>query len=105
MRPGSEPVVTTCSALEGTGIEKLWDSVVSRVSQRAASGDLARRRQEQQVGWMWAMVQDGLRSALRAHPEVSALVPTLEADVREGRATPTSAALRVLGAFLPRMPA
>jgi LAO/AO transport system kinase len=105
MRPGAEPVVTTCSALEGTGIEKLWDSVVERVARRAASGELSRRRQEQQVGWMWAMVQDGLRSALRAHPEVSALVPSLETDVREGRATPTSAALRVLGAFLPRMPA
>ncbi|MCY1023165.1 methylmalonyl Co-A mutase-associated GTPase MeaB [Pyxidicoccus sp. MSG2] len=105
MRPGAEPVVTTCSALEGTGIEKLWDSVVERVSRRVASGELARRRQEQQVGWMWAMVQDGLRAALRAHPEVSALVPSLETDVREGRATPTSAALRVLGAFLPRMPA
>ncbi|WP_163996482.1 methylmalonyl Co-A mutase-associated GTPase MeaB [Pyxidicoccus caerfyrddinensis] len=105
MRPGAEPVVTTCSALEGTGIEKLWDSVVERIARRAASGELSRRRQEQQVGWMWAMVQDGLRSALRAHPEVSALVPSLETDVREGRATPTSAALRVLGAFLPRMPA
>lgn len=105
MRPGAEPVVTTCSALEGTGIEKLWDAVVTQLSRRAASGELSRRRKEQQVGWMWAMVQDGLRSALRAHPEVAALVPTLEGDVREGRATPTSAALRVLGAFLPRMPA
>ncbi|MCP3142205.1 methylmalonyl Co-A mutase-associated GTPase MeaB [Pyxidicoccus xibeiensis] len=105
MRPGAEPVVTTCSALEGLGIDTLWDSVATHISRRAASGELSRRRKEQQVGWMWAMVHDGLRSALRAHPEVSALVPTLEGDVREGRATPTSAALRVLGAFLPRLPA
>ena len=102
MRPGAEPVVTTCSALEGTGVEQLWDSVVTQVSRRITSGELAHRRKEQQVGWMWAMVHDGLRSALRAHPEVAALVPALEGDVREGRATPTSAALRVLGAFLPR---
>jgi LAO/AO transport system kinase len=105
MRPGSEPVITTCSALEGTGIPELWESVVTQLSRRAASGELAHRRQSQQVGWMWAMVHDGLRAALRAHPEVAALVPTLEQDVREGRATPTSAALRVLGTFLPRPPA
>jgi LAO/AO transport system kinase len=105
MRPGSEPVITTCSALEGTGIEELWNAITSHLAQRTASGELAHRRQGQQVGWMWAMVHDGLRAALRAHPEVAALVPTLEGDVREGRATPTSAALRVLGTFLPRPPA
>jgi LAO/AO transport system kinase len=42
-----------------------------------------------------------VRAAMRAHPEVAALLPTLETDVREGRATPTTAALRVLRAFLP----
>nr|WP_227027771.1 methylmalonyl Co-A mutase-associated GTPase MeaB [Corallococcus soli] len=102
MRPGAEPVVTTCSAMEGTGIDLLWDSVESVIAQREASGALAQRRTQQQVGWMWAMVNDGLRAALRAHPDVAALVPCLEQDVREGRATPTSAALQVLGAFLPR---
>ncbi|QDE89229.1 ATPase/protein kinase [Myxococcus xanthus] len=101
MRPGAEPEITTCSALEGSGIEKLWTSVETQLGRSAASGAMERRRKAQQVQWMWSMVQDGLRAALRAHPEVSALVPTLEADVREGRATPTSAALRVLGAFLP----
>ncbi|RJS22642.1 methylmalonyl Co-A mutase-associated GTPase MeaB [Corallococcus sp. H22C18031201] len=101
MRPGAEPEVTTCSAMEGTGIAKLWASVETQVGRREASGELGRRRRSQQVGWMWAMVQDGLRAALRAHPQVSTLVPALEADVREGRATPTSAALRVLDAFLP----
>ncbi|MFP2961064.1 methylmalonyl Co-A mutase-associated GTPase MeaB [Myxococcus sp. 1LA] len=101
MRPGAEPEITTCSALEGSGIEKLWTSVETQLGRSTASGALERRRKAQQVQWMWTMVQDGLRAALRAHPEVSALVPTLEADVREGRATPTSAALRVLGAFLP----
>lgn len=101
MRPGAEPEITTCSALEGSGIEKLWTSIETQLGRLAGSGALERRRKAQQVQWMWTMVQDGLRAALRAHPEVSALVPTLEADVREGRATPTSAALRVLGAFLP----
>ncbi|ADO74581.1 methylmalonyl Co-A mutase-associated GTPase MeaB [Stigmatella aurantiaca] len=103
MRAGAEPEVTTCSALEGTGIETLWSSIEAHLGTRAASGALERRRRAQQTGWMWSMVADGLQAALRAHPSVTALVPSLEADVREGRTTPTSAALRVLGAFLPRV--
>ncbi|AKF81455.1 membrane ATPase/protein kinase [Myxococcus fulvus 124B02] len=101
MRPGNEPVVTTCSALEGQGIAKLWEALEAQVGKRVASGTLEQRRRAQQVGWMWSMVQDGLRAALHANPTVAALVPVLEAEVREGRATPTSAALRVLESFLP----
>ncbi|MCP3164094.1 methylmalonyl Co-A mutase-associated GTPase MeaB [Myxococcus qinghaiensis] len=101
MRPGNEPVVTTCSAMEGTGIDALWTSLEAQVARRVASGAMEQRRHAQQVGWMWSMVQDGLRAALHANPMVAALVPQLENDVREGRATATSAALRVLGAFLP----
>ncbi|MDC0710162.1 methylmalonyl Co-A mutase-associated GTPase MeaB [Stigmatella sp. ncwal1] len=101
MRAGAEPEVTTCSALEGTGIETLWSSIETHLGAQAVSGNLERRRRMQQTGWMWSMVEDGLQAALRAHPGVAALVPSLEADVLEGRITPTSAALRVLGAFLP----
>lgn len=101
MRAGAEPEVTTCSALEGKGIQELWSSLSAQLDQRHASGELERRRRAQQTGWMWSMVEDGLRAALRAHPEVAALVPVLEADVREGRTTPASAALRMLGTFLP----
>jgi LAO/AO transport system kinase len=105
MRAGAEPEVTTCSALEGTGIAPLWSSIETHLGTRAASGELERRRRAQQVDWMWAMIEDGLRAALRAHPEVAALMPLLEVEVREGRVTPTSAALRVLGSFLPKSPA
>ncbi|XXF80795.1 methylmalonyl Co-A mutase-associated GTPase MeaB [Myxococcaceae bacterium GXIMD 01537] len=102
MRGSGAPDVTTCSALEGEGIAPLWSSIEKHLAARADSGVLERRRRAQQVGWMWSMVEDGLRAALRAHPVVSALVPTLEVEVREGRVNPTSAAVRVLEAFLPR---
>ena len=105
MRAGAEPEVLTCSALEGTGIAALWSSIETHLGTRSASGELARRRRAQQVDWMWAMIQDGLRAALRAHSEVAALIPTLETEVREGQVTPTSAALRVLDCFLPKPPA
>ncbi|MBM7116461.1 methylmalonyl Co-A mutase-associated GTPase MeaB [Archangium primigenium] len=101
MRPGAEPEVRTCSALEGVGIDTLWASLERQLGERRASGALEQRRRAQQVEWWWNLVEDGVRAAMRAHPEVAALLPTLETDVREGRATPTAAALRVLRAFLP----
>ena len=101
MRAGAEPEVLTCSALEGTGIGALWSSLDTQLAARAASGELARRRRAQQVHWMWNLVEDGLRAALRAHPEVAALLPSLEGAVREGTTPPTAAARRVLSTFLP----
>jgi LAO/AO transport system kinase len=105
MRAGAEPDVLTCSALEGTGIAALWSSIETHLGAHTASGRLAHRRRAQQVDWMWAMIQDGLRAALRAHPDVAALIPVLESQVREGQVTPTSASLRVLASFLPKPPA
>jgi LAO/AO transport system kinase len=101
MRAGAEPEVTTCSALENTGIERVWSSIETRLEAQRASGQLLKRRRAQQVDWMWSMIEDGLRAALHAHPDVAALGPALERDVREGLTTPTLAARRVLGAFLP----
>ncbi len=101
MRPGAEPEVTTCSALENTGIERVWSSIEKRLEAQRASGELEKRRRVQQVQWMWSMIEDGLRAALHAHPGVASLGPALERDVREGRATPTLAARRVLETFLP----
>ncbi|PTL76468.1 methylmalonyl Co-A mutase-associated GTPase MeaB [Vitiosangium sp. GDMCC 1.1324] len=100
MRAGAEPDVTTCSALENIGIDRVWSSVETRLDARQASGELLKRRRFQQVEWMRSMIEDGLRAALNSHPGVSAIGPALERDVREGRATPTSAARRVLGVFL-----
>ncbi|MFY0525659.1 methylmalonyl Co-A mutase-associated GTPase MeaB [Archangium gephyra] len=101
MRPGAEPDITTCSALENTGIERVWSSIEKRLEAQRASGELEKRRRVQQVQWMWSMIEDGLRAALHAHPGVASLGPALERDVREGRATPTLAARRVLETFLP----
>jgi len=104
MRPGAEPEITTCSALENTGIERVWSSIAKRLEAQRASGELEKRRRVQQVQWMWSMIEDGLRAALHAHPGVASLGPALERDVREGRATPTLAARRVLETFLPGPP-
>jgi len=102
MRGDSVPPVMTCSALEKTGLSELWASVVQSRADLEASGAFQKRRQSQQVRWMWDMVENGLRRALRGDPELSTLIAQLEDDVGKGRATPSAAATRVLRRFAER---
>jgi len=101
-RGDSVPPVVTCSALEKTGLNELWALVVESRRDLEASGEFQRKRQGQQVQWMWDMVEDGLRRALRSDPELSALIKQLEDAVGQGRATPSAAALQVLRRFAER---
>lgn len=48
---------------------------------------------------MWAMVRDRLEDAFKTAPGVAALVPELEAAVRQGSAPGFGAADRLLAAF------
>ena len=102
MRPESVPPVVTCSALEKTGLEELWALVMEDWNRQQGAGELAAKRQAQQVQWMWDMVEDGLRRALRSDAELSALLASLEAAVADGTATPSAAAWRVLARFAER---
>jgi LAO/AO transport system kinase len=61
-----------------------------------AAGELTRRRADQQVQWMWAMVRDRLMDRLRSDPGVREALPGLEHDVRAGGLTPTLAAEQIL---------
>ncbi len=102
MRPASPtwiPPVVTCSAVEGTGLDELWDRVLEHHRLVEESGELMERRRQQRLKWMWAMVSEQLMDALRRHPEVTARVNDLERSVLDGATTPTAAARALLKAF------
>ena len=90
--------VLTISAQSGSGLDDLWSTVIEHRGILETAGALASRRRDQQLRWMWAMVEDRLMTDLRTHAGVQALLPELEADVRDGRVPPTLAALRILDA-------
>ncbi|MBP2473439.1 LAO/AO transport system kinase [Crossiella equi] len=94
--------VLTCSALTDTGVEEVWAQTVRHRDQLSVSGELARKRRAQLLGWTWAMVHDRLLSDLREHPAVAALAPELTRRVTEGELTPALAAQRILEAFTGR---
>jgi LAO/AO transport system kinase len=92
--------VLQCSALLGTGIAEVWETVERyRDTPELAAGTSA-RRQAQARAWMWNEVNEALRARIRTDPRASAAAETLEARVTAGEITPTEAARVILGEFL-----
>jgi LAO/AO transport system kinase len=98
LNPRSEhwqPPVETYSALTGNGIAKLWQKILDHRSAMNASGEFAKRRREQQVKWMWSMLESRMLARLRTEPSVRAKVRKIETEVAEGRVTPSLAAEQI----------
>jgi LAO/AO transport system kinase len=91
---GSElwtPPVITFSALTGSGIAELWEKISEHRERMSAAGALAARRREQQVKWMWAMLEELVMARLKFDPALRARLPKLEAAVAAGRTSPAIA--------------
>jgi LAO/AO transport system kinase len=91
--------VLTCSALENTGLDEVWERIERHRVMLEETGELDRRRRDQQVGWTWNLVHDQLLARLHEDPRVRAIAPALEQQVRDGSVTATSAAQEILDAF------
>src|SRR5450759_2387741 len=89
--PTWSPPVVTYSAFTGNGISELWSQVQAHKKLMTASGELAARRREQQVKWMWSMLEERLTARLRSDPAVRGKVRQAEAAVAAGKLAPTLA--------------
>jgi LAO/AO transport system kinase len=90
-----QPPVMTYSALTGAGIPELWQNVLDHRSAMNASGDFAARRRQQQVKWMWSMLEQRMLARLRADASVRGKVKKLEVEVANGRVSPALAAEQI----------
>ncbi len=89
--PNWAPPVLTYSALTGAGVAELWTRVMAHRDTLTATGELGQRRREQQVKWMWTMLDDFFRGRIAAEPKLKAKLPHIEAAVAAGTLTPARA--------------
>lgn len=89
--PNWSPPVLTYSALTGRGIAELWNQVLAHRERMTASGEFAARRREQQVRWMWSMLEERLRTRLKSDTALKARLPAIERAVAEGTLAPAMA--------------
>jgi LAO/AO transport system kinase len=98
LSPRSEhwhPPVVTYSALTGAGIGELWQKILDHRTAMNACGEFAERRREQQVKWMWSMLEQRMLARLRSEPSIRAKVRKIETEVADGRIAPSLAAEQV----------
>ncbi|MGA8784049.1 MAG: methylmalonyl Co-A mutase-associated GTPase MeaB [Polaromonas sp.] len=96
------PQVLQLSALHNKGVDAFWAAVMQYKNLQTTNGRLAARRQHQALSWMWERVDTGLKQAFRQDPAVSALLPTLLAQVESGRLPASTAARNLLATHAQR---
>jgi LAO/AO transport system kinase len=90
------PPVLTMSALEGAGLEELWDTVERHRDVLTAEGDFEARRRAQQVDWTWQMVRDTVLDRVLSNQAVRKGRADIERQVLTGELTPALAAQQIL---------
>jgi len=89
------PPVVSISGLANIGLDKMWAEVERHRALFEKNGILQQRRADQQVKWMWSMLEERMMLRLKNDPNVKQRLPVLEADLRAGRTTATLAAMEI----------
>ena len=86
---GWTPQVGICSALEKTGIDKVWKHLADYQSWTTKRGYFQQQRQEQQRYWLHHMIKDRLESDFYLQHQKD--IQALEDALSEGNITPSQA--------------
>jgi LAO/AO transport system kinase len=92
------PPVLTCSALEGRGIDTVWQRVI-RHREFLGKGGLHDKRAQQQLDFTWALVRDELDQRLRHDENVAAVRAEVRDAVLAGEMPAATAADKILEAY------
>ncbi len=86
------------SALTRAGLPELWEVVEQFLETTRLNGAFERRRQHQNVQWLYALLDEGIRTRFYRDPAVAGRLPEIEEAVRTGRSLVTEAAEDLLQA-------
>jgi LAO/AO transport system kinase len=92
------PPVLTCSALEGRGIDTVWQRVIRHREFMGKNG-LKEQRAQQQLDFTWALVRDELDHRLRTDENVAAVRAEVRDAVLAGEMPAATAADKILEAY------
>ena len=95
---GWVPPVITCSGLEGTDVDTVWERVLAHRESMGERG-IAEKRAEQQLEFTWALVRDQLAERLRHSPGVKAIRDEIRGQLLAGELTAPVAADRLVAAY------
>lgn len=94
--PNWMPPVMTCSALAMTGIDEIWQQVLTHRESLSKSGELFDKRKKQALDWMWTLVEEGLKLRFNQNENIKSSLPKMVGAVEKGDMAPTAAAMELL---------
>lgn len=96
---GWETKAYTCSALNGEGIDTIWDVVGNYVEHTKRNDTFYVRRQEQLFLWLHETLHSQLLNRFYDHPNIKNALPDYKKQIEEGMMTVTLAAQKLLEEF------
>jgi len=90
--------VALVSGLTGEGVPKVWERIERFYAELSPKGIIAKRRQQQTLEWLNALIQDELRRRFEHDPRVIAKLPELRSALLQGEMTAVRAAQILLAA-------
>jgi LAO/AO transport system kinase len=94
--PGWETRTALVSGLTGEGLPAVWDLIEKFYAEMTPKGAITRRRRQQTLEWLEALIQDELRRRFDEDPRVRARLPEVEDALLGGKMTAVSAATALL---------
>lgn len=96
---GWKPVVKTCSSLDGSGLEVIWDEVKSYITFTKKNGHFETHRKEQAIDWMYENIHYRLKETFYKHPAIKKRLKVIENKVAEGTLSSFKAASELIKLF------
>ena len=96
---GWKPYAETCSSVEKTGIDKVWQMVEDYVSFAKGNGYFVRRRTEQSKYWMYETINERLLNGFYRHPVMEQLIRDAENKVLKDQISSFVAAHELLDTY------
>ena len=93
------PRVLTCSALEGTGLQEIWDSIQEYAGLTRENGYFQENRNRQAKNWMHEFINESLARDFYSVPEIKSRIKDLETRVMNRELSSFHAAKKIIGEF------
>lgn len=98
---GWPPKVETCSAIEGKGMQNIWEMISDYRSFTNTNRYFQRRRKEQNSYWMYQTLTEGIKLRFFKQPEIMARLNELEEEIQSDEKSSFEAASEILNKYFP----
>lgn len=96
---GRRPQVFTCSAVDGSGLQEVWNEVEAFIAFTRGNGFFRSNRRRQSKYWMYETIDEALRNSFYRDPGIESSLPDFEREVLDDRLSSFVAARKLLDRY------